>query len=66
MSRSSGGAGVESLISGGEGHGEQPLLNLLLTGTPSAHVFDGTRDVDGLSEYFAWRRGRDLSRLMRV
>ena len=51
MLRCCGGAGgVESLINGEEGHGEQPLLNLLVTGTPSAHVFDGTRDVDGLSQ----------------
>jgi hypothetical protein len=39
----------EPLISGEDAHGEQSLLNLLITGTPSSHVFDGARDLGGMS-----------------
>jgi len=38
----------ESLIDPLHGHGSQALINLLLTGTATQNVFDGTRDLCGL------------------
>ncbi|KAF2368839.1 protein of unknown function DUF4205 [Trinorchestia longiramus] len=51
-----GDGGSEPLISGEEGHGEQSLLNLLITGTPSSHVFDGANDLGGMKLLGVWRR----------
>lgn len=42
----------ESLIDVTQGHGGQGLINLLITGRASSYVWDGVKDVGGLSEYF--------------
>ncbi|KAK4304286.1 hypothetical protein Pmani_023759 [Petrolisthes manimaculis] len=39
----------ESLIEVTQGHGGQGLINLLITGRASPYVWDGTKDVGGLS-----------------
>ncbi|XP_041366694.1 ubiquitin carboxyl-terminal hydrolase MINDY-3-like [Gigantopelta aegis] len=39
---------TESLIDGIHGHGSQSLINLLLTGRASSHVWDNEKDVSGL------------------
>ncbi|XP_076034182.1 ubiquitin carboxyl-terminal hydrolase MINDY-3 [Oratosquilla oratoria] len=39
----------ESLIDSSEGHGSQALINLLITGRASSFVWDGSKDVGGLS-----------------
>ncbi|XP_045604186.1 ubiquitin carboxyl-terminal hydrolase MINDY-3-like isoform X2 [Procambarus clarkii] len=39
----------ESLIDGSQGHGGQGLINLLITGRASSYVWDGVKDVGGLS-----------------
>ena len=38
----------ESLIDPIHGHGSQSLINLLLTGSATQNVFDGTKDLCGL------------------
>lgn len=38
----------ETLIDPRSGNGSQALLNLLVTGMASSHLFDGARDLDGL------------------
>lgn len=40
----------ESLIDGSQGHGGQGLINLLITGRASSYVWDGVKDVGGLSK----------------
>lgn len=40
----------ESLIEMTQGHGGQGLINLLITGRASPYVWDGAKDVGGLSK----------------
>lgn len=40
----------ETLIDVTQGHGIQGLINLLITGRASPHVWDGTKNVGGLGE----------------
>lgn len=41
---------MEPLIDNTYGYGSQSLINLMLTGSATAHVFDNFEDVGGLSE----------------
>ena len=40
----------DSLIDGSEGHGSQALINLLISGRAASYVWDGDKDVGGLSK----------------
>lgn len=40
----------ETLIDVAQGHGIQGLINLLITGRASPHVWDGIKNVEGLGE----------------
>ena len=40
----------ESLIDQSEGHGGQALINLLINGRAASYVWDGDKDVGGLSK----------------
>jgi ubiquitin carboxyl-terminal hydrolase MINDY-3/4 len=39
----------EPLIDGTHGHGSQSLINLMITGSSTSHVWDGDQDLGGLS-----------------
>ena len=41
----------ETLIDGTHGHGSQSLINLMITGSSSSHVWDDDQDLGGLSTY---------------
>ena len=41
----------ETLIDGTHGHGSQSLINLMITGSSSSHVWDDDHDLGGLSTY---------------
>ena len=40
----------EPLIDGIHGHGSQSLINLMVTGCPTSHVWDGEHNLGGLSK----------------
>lgn len=40
----------ESLINSLHGHGSQCLINLMLCGIATSNVFDGDKELDGLSK----------------
>jgi len=40
----------EPLIDAIHGHGSQSLINLMVTGCPTSHVWDGEHNLGGLSK----------------
>lgn len=52
----------ETLIDVAQGHGIQGLINLLITGRASPHVWDGIKNVGGLGE----QQGVELRRKTHV
>ena len=55
----------EPLINGTHGHGSQSLINLMVTGHSTSHVWDGEHDLGGLSEFsfffYKFFNGQDTS-----
>lgn len=56
---------TEPLIDDTYGYGSQSLINLMLTGSATAHVFDNFEDVGGLSEYNYEFLVVDISQMIR-